>query len=101
MGIEKILKSLRSKNWIVIDERDLESLLAASKQVREERPGGGGPIRVLVTGDDVLVQETSDKGEVVIRRFDSEEDASRFVSDRLDTYDRMWDGCGCRIDYYE
>lgn len=101
MGIDKILKSLRSKNWIVIDEHDLETLLASSKKIREERPAGAGPIRVLVAGKDVLVQETSDKGEVVLRRFESEEDAARYVSDRIDTYDRMWDGCGCRIDYFE
>jgi hypothetical protein len=23
------------------------------------------------------------------------------VQRRLEQYERMWDGCGCRIDYYE
>ena len=27
-------------------------------------------------------------------------EANRFVAERLDQYERMWDGCGCRIDYY-
>ena len=25
---------------------------------------------------------------------------ARFVAERMDQYERMWDGCGCRIDYY-
>jgi hypothetical protein len=36
----------------------------------------------------------------VIRRLADEAAAARFVADRLATYERMWDGCGCRIDYY-
>ncbi len=48
-----------------------------------------------------MVQETTDKGKIVLRRFDSDGEAFRFVADRLDTYERMWDGCGCRIDYFE
>ena len=26
---------------------------------------------------------------------------AEFVKGRLDTYERMWDGCGCRVSYYE
>jgi len=27
-------------------------------------------------------------------------EAEDFVKDRLDFYERKWDGCGCKIDYY-
>ena len=27
------------------------------------------------------------------------EAAGRFVDNRLAAYDRMWDGCGCKVDY--
>jgi len=35
-----------------------------------------------------------------VRRLGGEDEARAFIRDRLDTYDRMWDGCGCKIDYY-
>jgi hypothetical protein len=36
----------------------------------------------------------------VIRRMADDAEVRRFVQDRLDTYERMWDGCGCKVDYY-
>jgi hypothetical protein len=46
------------------------------------------------------VVEEPGPGERVLRGFDDEASARRFVEERMDTYERMWDGCGCRIDYY-
>ena len=36
----------------------------------------------------------------VVRRLGERAEADRFIQDRLAQYERMWDGCGCRIDYY-
>lgn len=44
--------------------------------------------------------EQPDPARRVIRRLGGEEQARAFIRDRLETYDRMWDGCGCKIDYY-
>lgn len=27
-------------------------------------------------------------------------EARSFVDGRLETYDNMWNGCGCKVDYY-
>ena len=37
----------------------------------------------------------------VVRWLPSVEDKDRFVKDRLDAYERMWDGCGCKINYHK
>lgn len=36
----------------------------------------------------------------VIRRLGDLDEVHRFVTNRLEEYERMWDGCGCKIDYY-
>ncbi|MBI4951634.1 MAG: hypothetical protein HY908_06345 [Myxococcales bacterium] len=36
----------------------------------------------------------------VVRPLASEAAAQAFIDKRLAQYDRMWDGCGFRIDYY-
>jgi hypothetical protein len=37
----------------------------------------------------------------IIRWLPSVEEKDRFVKDRLDAYERMWDGCGCKINYHK
>jgi hypothetical protein len=38
-------------------------------------------------------------GRRVVRRLEDEQQARSFIEERLETYERMWDGCGCKIDY--
>lgn len=37
--------------------------------------------------------------EWLLRPLKDREAAGRFIRHRLEQYERMWDGCGCRIDY--
>lgn len=60
-----------------------------------------GPIRLLEIAGGFAVAEYPDDTTGVLRPFGDEAAARRFIQARLDTYDRMWDGCGCKIDYYE
>ena len=47
----------------------------------------------------VAVEEPSSRERVV--RLIEEHEVQAFVEDRLDTYERMWDGCGCKVAYYK
>jgi hypothetical protein len=86
---------------VSIDRQDLERLLAESK-VLEEREAMTGPIRVIERASDaaLFVQESTDDGVLLLRAVPSVEEARRFLALRLTQYERMWDGCGCRIDYF-
>ncbi len=56
---------------------------------------------MLIQADETIaaVERPSDTVRVV-RPLPSSEAAAEFVRERLAQYERMWDGCGCRIDYY-
>ncbi|MBD3334117.1 MAG: hypothetical protein GF355_01210 [Candidatus Eisenbacteria bacterium] len=101
MSLESIERETRQKPLVVIDPGQLSELLKACRIVREEKTAVCAPIRILQCGDSVYVQETSDRNEILVRRMASEAEAEGFVDRRLEAYDRMWDGCGCKIDYYE
>ena len=58
-------------------------------------------IRILKYDNSIVIQELSDKNEVVLRLAGSIESAVLFVQKRMETYDKMWDGCGCKIYYYK
>lgn len=35
----------------------------------------------------------------VVRRLADDAAVRRFVTDLLETYERVWDGCGCKVEY--
>lgn len=100
MDFTTLISALESRPFLVIDTGALEELLAATTTLREVDTGMSGLIRVLAAGDSMLVQEKSDTGEILVRRVADRAAADILVGARLEIYDRMWDGCGCKIDYY-
>jgi hypothetical protein len=101
VGPSEQLEALRGRKVLEIAGDELEALLAAATLVREVDTGMCREIRVLRLEGRVLVQEHSKRGRILLRGFDDLDAADEFVRSRLQTYERMWDGCGCRIDYDE
>ena len=83
------------------DAQTWEAILLRAGVLREEDTTLAGPIRVLAFDGDLWVQEQAPDGRILLRRFDDRAAADAFVDRRLEIYDRMWDGCGCKIDYDE
>jgi hypothetical protein len=79
---------------------DLSGLLEAAETIRADNTRLSGWIRILSLEGRVVVQEETPDGEILLRRLGSRATAERFVQGRLADYERMWDGCGCRIDYH-
>ena len=95
-----LMERLEARPVVEIDGGELVALLARARAVRDEDTRLSGRIRVLVIGDAVLLQEQTTKGALLVRRMPSLEAADALVADRLATYERMWDGCGCKVDYF-
>jgi hypothetical protein len=80
---------------------DLAELLEVAETLRAEDTRLSGWIRILSLDGRVVVQEETPDGELLLRTLGSRTSAERFVQRRLADYERMWDGCGCRIDYHD
>jgi hypothetical protein len=86
---------------VVLRAQELSVLLESAELLREEETCIAGKIRILRVDDRILVQEQApETKDLIVRELPSKEDAERFLEDRLSTYERMWDGCGCKIDYF-
>ncbi len=79
---------------------ELPDLLAAVRCVREVDTRLAGQLRILDLGGVLLVQEQTTRGQLLVRRIGSLEAAEALIASRLETYERMWDGCGCKVDYF-
>jgi len=100
MNAADIIRKARQGAVAQIDRDELVHLLGECEAVREVDTRLAGWIRVLVLDRQIAVQEETPDGEVLLRAFETLEAAGAFVDGRLADYDRMWDGCGCKIDYH-
>ena len=101
MDNDDLLERLDEASRLNLSPDELADLLEEAELVREEDTCISGMIRILRLKNIVLVQEETPDHEIVIRIRPSVEAAEEFVAGRLETYERMWDGCGCKVDYSE
>jgi hypothetical protein len=101
MTPEEIFLKASKSNYIIIEEGDLKSILQTSEIINEVDTHLSDFIRVIKFNNDLFVQEVSFNNEILLRKMKSSEEVDKFVKERLDYYERKWDGCGCKIDYYE
>jgi len=101
MNLERIISSIKKKKYLMISEPELNELLSHSKMIIEENTYISDKIRLLMFKEELLIQEKSTKDEYLVRVMKTKKEAEEFIKQRLEIYNRMWDGCGCRIDYYK
>lgn len=100
MTVEELARRLESDAIVSVSAAEWASVSAAFQEV-ERHPTylAGDLVLVRVAGGLVAVEEPRSE-ERILRRLADEDEARRFVQGRLETYERMWDGCGCKVDYY-
>jgi hypothetical protein len=100
MNIESLIKKAKKNKYVIISQNQLNNLLSYSKLIQEKESQISGKIRLLKFNGELLIQEKTDKDELLIRLMKTKEEADYFIKERLEIYDKMWDGCGCKVDYY-
>ena len=102
LAINDILDYLKDKNVYHLTTEEVTRLLDQYTIEKEYETGIAGPIKILQIEieDERLVLETDQKRNNYIRTIKSQ-DVNEFVTERLSIYDKMWDGCGCKVFYDE
>ena len=99
--LEKVLNKLDAQTVVILIEEELSRLMEEIEVVGEKDTYFRDMIRILGSQDIFLIQEKSDKDEILIRKADSLEEGQKFIRNRLAVYENMWNGCGCKVNYYE
>lgn len=100
-SLKDFIKRFKTDKYIVISDEELNVLLNISEIVFEQDTRLRDFIRILKFEDHFFLQEKTNLGETIVRQFENETNAMKLVNDRMEIYDKMWDGCGCKINYYE
>ena len=102
MTAKLLLDKLKRKKIVILSEETLDDILniIGLKIIREDDTHISDHIRILKINSVIILQERTTKHELSLRKLKSIEEANKVVNDRLETYEKMWDGCGCKVDYY-
>ncbi len=101
MNRTELAQELRREGLRALDAAEWAAIAPELDVVSSRPTFVAGELLVVRTEAGLAAVEAPDEGRRVVRLLGDEEAAEAFVRDRLATYERMWDGCGCRIDYYE
>jgi hypothetical protein len=91
---------LAENDYIAFHDLNLDEVFKDFHIIYEADTGISDKIRILGKDDRHFIQETASKQEILIRRMKSISEAEELVKQRLEIYEKMWDGCGCKVDYY-
>jgi hypothetical protein len=101
MNLEKIISTAKKNKYSIINKEELDKLLSQSQILVEKDTHISDKIRLLKLDNDLIIQEKTTKDELLIRFVKSKKEAEDLIEQRLEIYDKMWDGCGCKVNYYE
>lgn len=98
---DEISRRLNSERLIILNRSEMDALSGVMEVIRHYSTLGHGELTEAGYRGFHLVVEEPEPGEYAVRRFADRKELQLFMERRLGQYERMWDGCGCRIDYYE
>jgi hypothetical protein len=91
---------LRDEPVVDLSAEDWAAVAADFEEIERHDTGIAGDLILIRTPAGPAAVERPSPGRRVVRVFPDEDAMRRFVAERLELYERMWDGCGCKIDYY-
>lgn len=101
MTPELLDQRLHDEGIVSLETAEWEALAPAYDELERHATHLAGDLVIVQTASGPMAVEEPSLRERVVRLIGDEPDAVRaFVKDRLDTYERMWDGCGCKVEYY-
>jgi len=101
MSVWDIIQQSAKEKYLILTESQLSDLLSNSTLIEEHNTVFSDIIRLLEIEKHYYIQEKTLKNEILFRQCQSLQTAKDFVQNRLAIYDKMWDGCGCKVRYFE
>lgn len=86
---------------VPLTREEWETVAGAFPVVERHNTQLAGELLIIRVDDELAAVEAPSREARVARILGEESKARAFVEKRLEEYERMWDGCGVKVDYYE
>jgi hypothetical protein len=99
--VEEFLSKMQEGGTVPLHREEWEALAPSFPEVERHNTQLAGDLILVRMGTQLAAVEQPSREARVARLFKSEKEARAFLERRLEEYERMWDGCGVKIEYYE
>ena len=100
MTLEELRFRVSTEGIVPMDPSEWSELAGSFEEVERHDTRLAGNLIILRDDDTFLAVEEPSRQARVIRKLGGRAEAAAFVTKRMEEYERMWDGCGCRVEYY-
>lgn len=100
MTTEELERRVLAEGIVSLAAAEWGTLEGALEEIERHDTFISGDLVIGRYGGVLVAVEEPAPDKRVLRHLADEAEARRFVKERLDTYERMWDGCGCKVDYF-
>jgi len=97
---DELREALRAGPVVRLSAADWETMSGTFEEVEHHHTVVAGSLVIIRVNGVLAAVEQPRPDERVVRALGDAEAAGAFVHERMEQYERMWDGCGCRVDYY-
>jgi len=101
VNIDVFRDRLASGGTVPLSAKEWAELAGEFPVVDRHETQLAGALLVVRVGGDLAAVEAPSKDARVARLLGGPEEARAFVQRRMEEYERMWDGCGVKVEYYE
>lgn len=100
MNAAEVEQRIAKGSILVLTPADWAAVADAFQEVERHNTMMAGSLVIVRTAHGLAAVEQPKASERVVRLVGDEAATRQFVTERMAQYERMWDGCGCRVDYY-
>ncbi|MGD2154704.1 MAG: hypothetical protein PVG79_15650 [Gemmatimonadales bacterium] len=101
MSVEELVRRLREERIVAMPVAEWAELAGVCEIVERHDTLVAGELLIVRCEAGLAAVEQPAPQERVLRLLSDTEQARLFVEARLEAYERMWDGCGCKVEYYK
>jgi hypothetical protein len=100
MTADEFVSRLSDGETVPLSAEEWEGLAGRFPVEERHRTQLAGDLLIVRVGGKLAAVEAPSKGARVARLLGGPDDAEAFVAKRMAEYERMWDGCGVKVDYF-
>jgi len=100
MTIDELNQRLEAAGLVVVSAAEWARLATELVEVERHPTYIAGDLIIVRGPGGLAAVEQPGPQERVVRHLRDLDEVRRFVARRLEQYERMWDGCGCKVDYH-
>ncbi len=101
MTPEEFEKVVSKGGTVPLDRESWEGLASHFQEMERHGTQLAGDLIIVRIPAGLVAVEAPSRDARVARFLGGEKEARDFVARRMEEYERMWDGCGVKVDYYE